>query len=206
MQMALDEALFESTKVPSLRFYKWARPSLSFGYFGLFADVAPQMNERDIVRRWTGGGIVPHGDDLTYSVIFPRNGNEAQLQSREVYRQIHDAIRRALAPFVKAQLATKNSPAIQASCFANPVDGGCSRSRKENCRGGASTDAGRSASPGQHPGRDPAADLFARVCRGPLPGIRAARFTEESYRARQNPDAAKNTAPRPGCDNVSYRL
>ncbi len=121
MQMALDEALFESTEVPSLRFYKWARPSLSFGYFGLFADVAPQMNERDIVRRWTGGGIVLHGDDLTYSVIFPRNGNEAQLQSREVYRQIHDAIRRALAPFVKAQLATKNSPATSGSCFANAV-------------------------------------------------------------------------------------
>ncbi|MDQ2919081.1 MAG: octanoyltransferase, partial [Verrucomicrobiota bacterium] len=71
INMALDEALFEYATVPLLRFYSWARPSLSFGYFGLFAEVADQIQERDIVRRWTGGGIVLHGTDLTYSVILP---------------------------------------------------------------------------------------------------------------------------------------
>ncbi|MGZ5019951.1 MAG: hypothetical protein ACXWAV_05950, partial [Chthoniobacterales bacterium] len=50
MNMALDEALFEYATVPSLRFYRWARPSLSFGYFGLFAEVADQIDKRDIVR------------------------------------------------------------------------------------------------------------------------------------------------------------
>ncbi|MGZ5001853.1 MAG: lipoate--protein ligase family protein [Chthoniobacterales bacterium] len=121
MNMALDEALFEYATVPSLRFYRWARPSLSFGYFGLFAEVADQMDKRDIVRRWTGGGIVMHGDDLTYSVILPRADIGPRLQSRIVYRQIHDAIRRTLSPFMNAQLAASDAPAISASCFANPV-------------------------------------------------------------------------------------
>ncbi|MDQ6912049.1 MAG: hypothetical protein M3128_04155 [Verrucomicrobiota bacterium] len=119
MNMAIDEALFEFAIVPSLRFYRWARPSISFGYFGLFADVADQTTERDIVRRWTGGGIVPHGDDVTYSVILPRN--ETAPQSRIVYAQVHDAIRRALPLFMNAHLAETKAAAVSESCFANPV-------------------------------------------------------------------------------------
>lgn len=117
--MAVDEALFEFATAPSLRFYRWARPAISFGYFGLFADVADQVTERDIVRRWTGGGIVPHGADVTYSVILPRG--ETAAQSRIVYTEIHEAIRRALLPFMNAQLAETNAPAVSESCFANPV-------------------------------------------------------------------------------------
>jgi len=119
--MAIDEALLQRLTVPSLRFYCWERPSLSFGYFGLFAEVADQVDKRDIVRRWTGGGIVVHGSDLTYSVILPRTDSAPQLQSRDIYAQIHDAIRRALSPFMNAQLAATVAPANSASCFANPV-------------------------------------------------------------------------------------
>jgi lipoate-protein ligase A len=65
INMAIDEALLETAKIPSIRFYRWNSPALSFGYFGKFADVADYAAERDLVRRWTGGGIVFHGDDLT---------------------------------------------------------------------------------------------------------------------------------------------
>src|SRR5436305_4747798 len=40
MNMAIDEALLEHAAVPSIRFYQWHSPALSFGYFGKFADVA----------------------------------------------------------------------------------------------------------------------------------------------------------------------
>jgi len=56
MNMAIDEALLDSVAVPSIRFYRWQSPALSFGYFGKFADVAEYATERDLVRRWTGGG------------------------------------------------------------------------------------------------------------------------------------------------------
>ena len=65
MNMAIDEALLETAVVPTIRFYRWGSPALSFGYFGKFSDVAIYAAERDLVRRWTGGGIVFHGDDLT---------------------------------------------------------------------------------------------------------------------------------------------
>jgi len=71
MNMAIDEALLESAAVPSIRFYRWASPALSFGYFGRFGEVASYAHERDLFRRWTGGGTVYHGDDLMYSFVIP---------------------------------------------------------------------------------------------------------------------------------------
>jgi len=73
MNMTIDEALLEHATVPSIRFYRWHCPALSFGYFGKFANVAGFATERDLVRRWTGGGIVFHGEDLTYSIVIPVN-------------------------------------------------------------------------------------------------------------------------------------
>jgi len=122
LNMAVDEALLANAAAPILRFYRWRRPSLSFGYFGLYAEVAGQSNERDIVRRWTGGGIVPHGDDLTYSVIIPATHPFFARSSPEIYAALHDAIRRALnANGVDAFLADSAAPKVSDSCFANAV-------------------------------------------------------------------------------------
>jgi lipoate-protein ligase A len=121
MNMAIDEALLETASAPSLRFYGWQRPSISFGYFGLFADVAPEQATRDIVRRWTGGGIVHHGEDLTYAIVLPSNGAAPGRWSREIYADIHEAIRRALSGHVTVALAREDAPKISDACFANPV-------------------------------------------------------------------------------------
>lgn len=122
LNMAVDEALLAEAAVPILRFYGWRAPSLSFGYFGRYAEVADQSNEREIVRRWTGGGIVPHGDDLTYSVIIPVSHPFFAQSSPEVYSALHDAIRRALdANGVPASLASSAAPKVSENCFANAV-------------------------------------------------------------------------------------
>jgi lipoate-protein ligase A len=96
MNMAIDEALLESARVPSIRFYRWHSPALSFGYFGRFADVAAYAAERDLVRRWTGGGIVFHGDDLTYSIVIPANERAFLDSSVSVYASVHSALREVL--------------------------------------------------------------------------------------------------------------
>ena len=71
LNMAIDELLLQSAQVPILRFYRWTEPSVSFGYFGRFEEAQAFAQERALVRRWTGGGIVPHGgDDLTYSLVI----------------------------------------------------------------------------------------------------------------------------------------
>ena len=122
LNMAIDEALLESATCPSIRFYSWKGPALSFGYFGSYADVADQRFHREIVRRWTGGGVVLHGEDLTYSVIIPAAHAFFAHSSVEIYSDVHDAIRQALrASDVEAILATSAAPKVSGDCFANAV-------------------------------------------------------------------------------------
>jgi len=97
MNMALDEALLEHATVPSIRFYQWHSPALSFGYFGRFSDVAAYAPARDLVRRWTGGGIVLHGEDLTYSIVISVGDAAFGESSISIYEKIHRALCYALA-------------------------------------------------------------------------------------------------------------
>jgi lipoyl(octanoyl) transferase len=101
MNMAIDEALLEMASTPSIRFYRWHSPALSFGYFGRFTDVVDYAAQRDLVRRWTGGGIVLHGDDLTYSVIIPRNDPVFAGSSMSIYENVHRALCEALSIIAK---------------------------------------------------------------------------------------------------------
>jgi lipoate-protein ligase A len=121
LNMAVDEALLDITDSPILRFYGWRRPSLSFGYFNRFSDVADEAAHREIVRRWTGGGIVFHGDDLTYSLILPRAHIAAAQSSRAIYSHVHRAIQRALSAVDDVALAAADAPRISDACFANAV-------------------------------------------------------------------------------------
>ncbi|MFN2621441.1 MAG: biotin/lipoate A/B protein ligase family protein [Chthoniobacterales bacterium] len=122
LNMAVDEALLAACAAPVLRFYRWRRPSISFGYFGRYAEVAAESERRDIVRRWTGGGIVPHGADFTYSLVVPRDHPFYQRSSLEIYAAIHEAICRALqANGMEAFLANGAAPKISEECFANAV-------------------------------------------------------------------------------------
>lgn len=119
--MAIDEALLQSATSPILRFYRWERSSLSFGYFGRCAEVALDFPTRDLVRRWTGGGIVLHGEDLTYSFILPRVAGHAIPAPQQIYRIIHSAIQHALAEHLQVSLANADAPKISDACFANAV-------------------------------------------------------------------------------------
>jgi lipoate-protein ligase A len=111
MNMAMDEALLEHARIPSIRFYRWHSPALSFGYFGRFRDVANHASARDVVRRWTGGGIVFHGDDLTYSIVIPVSDAVCNKSSMSLYEKIHRGLCNALiANDERAELAV--APAI----------------------------------------------------------------------------------------------
>src|SRR5947209_4245967 len=96
LNMAIDEALLETSTLALLRFYRWDHPAVSFGYFGRFADLA-RYHERDLVRRWTGGGIVFHGDDLTYALIIPAADSLFRQSAAAIYETTHRALQRALS-------------------------------------------------------------------------------------------------------------
>src|SRR5665213_1648503 len=94
--MALDEALLENVVrigKPVLRFYGWTEPAATFGYFQKFSEVERATQLRPLIRRPTGGGIVPHDADWTYSAVFPPGHEWHSLKAEESYRRIHDWLR-----------------------------------------------------------------------------------------------------------------
>lgn len=120
--MALDEALLVSMprlQVPVLRFYSWTEPAATFGYFQKYAEVEAATPLRPLIRRPTGGGIVPHDADWTYSAVFPTNHEWYQIAAIESYRGIHAWIQAAFARLtVSTILAPSSLKAAPGQCFA----------------------------------------------------------------------------------------
>ncbi|HOX58423.1 MAG TPA: lipoate--protein ligase family protein [Candidatus Paceibacterota bacterium] len=119
--MALDEALLHAAPrlgQPVLRFYAWSEPAASFGYFQKHTLIERLTPLRPLVRRPTGGGLVPHDADWTYSLIFPPVHDWYGLSATESYRRVHEWIRTA---FTRLDLATELAPVCSKSlpgqCF-----------------------------------------------------------------------------------------
>jgi lipoate-protein ligase A len=77
--MAIDEALLENYKEgdrPVLRLYGWPQ-ALSLGRFSCAKKSLnlPRLKENNIpfVRRISGGGVLVHGGELSYSLVLPRS-------------------------------------------------------------------------------------------------------------------------------------
>jgi lipoate-protein ligase A len=85
--MAIDEALLKNFdpqhSEPVLRLYGWTPPALSLGRFQNADEVLDlqRCTERHVpvVRRITGGGVIYHAEELTYSIVCaPHHIPEAQ--------------------------------------------------------------------------------------------------------------------------------
>jgi lipoate-protein ligase A len=108
--MAMDEALVAfaaETSRPVLRFYGWKQPAASFGYSQKIAEVERLTELRPLVRRPTGGGIVPHDADWTYSLVLPTRSSWYRLKAIESYRRVHEWIQGA---FVRTGICTVLAP------------------------------------------------------------------------------------------------
>jgi lipoate-protein ligase A len=107
--MATDEVLLEMVnrfEHPVLRFYAWSEAAASFGYSQRYAEVASVTSLRPLVRRPTGGGVVPHDHDWTYSLVFPSGSQWYSLKARESYQRVHAWIQ---AAFERVKFSTKLS-------------------------------------------------------------------------------------------------
>jgi lipoate-protein ligase A len=92
MNMALDEILFNEYKNnPVLRTYYWDNAYTTIGYFQKVKD----MDGVGLVRRFTGGLMVNHHNDISYSVIISSDFFNVYNQQK-IYRNIHLAIQKAL--------------------------------------------------------------------------------------------------------------
>lgn len=121
LNMAIDEVLLRQAELPVLRIYHWAQPAVSFGYFGAWAAAEKAWPRRELARRWTGGGIVPHGSDFTYTLIVPASVWRASPSNS--YRLIHEQIAALLQ---RAGVVVKAAPQagrkISEACFENSAE------------------------------------------------------------------------------------
>ncbi len=119
--MALDEALLESVSrlgAPVLRFYGWTQPAATFGYFQHFAEIERTTLLRPLIRRPTGGGLVPHDADWTYSLAFPAGHKWHSLRAEESYRRVHEWIQSAFTHLgVQTELAPCCKKTAPGQCF-----------------------------------------------------------------------------------------
>lgn len=116
MNMAIDEAILLAQKAqpnPTLRFYAWSSPAFSFGYF---QDIASEIDIEacradgiELVKRMTGGGIVVHGWELTYTLVLPRA--VAEMGISEAYQRIGQSLVKAFQKL-----------GVSAQCYATCPD------------------------------------------------------------------------------------
>lgn len=120
--MALDDVLLRTAAQrsrPLLRVYSWLRPAVSIGYFQKFPDHLSSRYE--IVRRPTGGGLVYHVDDTTFTLVAPPGHALHKLTTAEAYSAIHKTVATVLDAALHE--AALKSPGGQYECFEQPVAG-----------------------------------------------------------------------------------
>ncbi|MEO0796338.1 MAG: lipoate--protein ligase family protein [Verrucomicrobiota bacterium] len=148
--MAVDQLLLEAYPqpgTPRFRHYQWSNPSFTFGRTQRWAEAEEHIpvhaswreahdhfaGRFELVRRCTGGGVVDHRDDWTYSLVIPADHPLAKAKASEAYQEVHHLLIWALkAQSVDSKLApcpcdtdeATEAPTTAASCFqrAEPGD------------------------------------------------------------------------------------
>jgi len=120
--MAVDAALLATAArlgKPVLRFYGWTEAAATFGYFQKITEIEAATSLRPLIRRPTGGGLVPHDADWTYSLVVPPDHEWHALAATESYARMHRWIADALGKLgVPAELAPACRRGTPGQCFA----------------------------------------------------------------------------------------
>lgn len=123
--MAVDQWLLEGLgDTALLRYYTWSEPTVTLGYFESLADAKRDFPSEELtyVRRWTGGGIVDHRVDVTYSLFFPKGHPVEQMRGNQSYEMIHALLADSMQKSgVECKLTLEEENAGARSCFVHPV-------------------------------------------------------------------------------------
>lgn len=136
-QMSLDEAVLEHAgdgEGPAacfLRFYPWDRRApqgATFGYSQAIEEIETVVRRRwggitlPLVRRTTGGGLVYHDGDITFSFVFPWPKRTApSLIYKNIHLGIHIALKARGIPSRFWSAPGGSAPSgVRKECFAAP--------------------------------------------------------------------------------------
>jgi len=121
--MAVDQSWLETAEFPVLRVYEWDQATVTLGYAQNLAKLVETLPSWPVVRRWTGGGVVLHDQDETYSVIVPGSHAWAETRPLDSYRLIHQALAEGLnaAGLDECRLAGPEDLIENPFCFVAPA-------------------------------------------------------------------------------------
>ncbi|NBR05027.1 MAG: lipoate--protein ligase family protein [Planctomycetes bacterium] len=121
--MASDEVLLELAEegVCSLRFYTWAEPTVSLGYF---QSTSCLLNSKELknlpwVRRATGGEALVHDHELTYALGLPLKlaGQKSTLWQEKMHVIIQKALSRMGVSMPEINLPEQRNDPTNLLCF-----------------------------------------------------------------------------------------
>ena len=123
LNMALDEAMLLSAREPWMRVYQWSEPTISIGFSQEMDRVQAEHRGWPLVRRWTGGGVVVHDGDWTYTLAAPQGSALCEMRATDSYRLVHEAMIAALAEcgVTDCELQAENTSDGMGVCFVEPA-------------------------------------------------------------------------------------
>lgn len=131
INMATDFWLFQQKDLidPVFRHYGWIKNEITFGYGQNWNWVKKQNQVKglQITRRPTGGGIVQHGRDWTYTLILPHKHASSRVPALDFYEAIHLSIGNALlaqkfhTTLMPCPVQKEKQKGIPGDCFLEPV-------------------------------------------------------------------------------------
>jgi len=130
--MAIDEAvmlgIIKGNSLPTIRFYDWNKPTASFGYNQVLDDEIDldllKKNGFGYIRRPTGGRLVLHNEEVTYSVIAPAE-NQLSGNVTQSYSEISTALKEGFElmgisiDLEKGELSSQHQRESSNPCFAS---------------------------------------------------------------------------------------
>jgi lipoate-protein ligase A len=97
------------------RNYGWTAHAVTFGYSQRFLEITHNLNPdvEEICRRPTGGGMVDHENDWTYSLVVPPINRLFSQNPSSLYKLTHEAMASALTKLGRrAELTRDTHPPI----------------------------------------------------------------------------------------------
>ncbi len=128
--MAKDQSLIDSLSsltAPLIRFYEWKAPTITHGYFinpekYLKLDACKALGF-DVAKRPTGGGILFHCNDFTFSVAIPKTHPQFSLNVLENYHFVNTKALQAVQELVSLANLAEATPktSYREFCMAEPT-------------------------------------------------------------------------------------
>lgn len=131
----MDQELLDNLKPdddPILHFYNFSQPAFTFGYFTKPHELLNMERAKktfDYSRRPTGGGILFHMWDLTFSAVVPKNHPGYSKEVMKNYRYINDRVLEAVKSYLGSMIPVNLLPEepyaldelTKHFCFAKPT-------------------------------------------------------------------------------------